>query len=485
MPEDAGGTTPVLLGLALIGVAGLNAAAAGLPLYGDGALYFVEILLDSAPLAPNGRYSAILAQLPLVAAMAVTDEVGVLRHAFSVGYGMLPFLSLLLSWLIVRKAAPRSILFPLLFLVANQVNFSSVSELLMGLYLAWPLVLLAGLRPAARTTLISGLVLAPVLFFLHPLGFALLFFLAWAADTSRQGSQGPRGRHGLLSKVFFLLGFCRLSWSVVGTNAYERAHLDPETAAGYLFPETTAQVVLVLSVLVVGVLVAAACTRSEGAGGTSSGLDAAARGFDNARGRRPWSAAPSPLWPAVVLTLVAGLLVAAEVWVGTGIKLKSAIIFPLVLVLMALALRAVRGARERGGSQPDRSWASTFLLLAVTVAALSFAKAHTWSRATDDLARAMVASAEDCVPHGRDRPVALKCPHMSIVDNWTAPMAALVFRRDEPVALLLPGEGCATLTETGMAFLAPWFARPVGALAQRFGTLRASIPFGAEGLADQ
>jgi hypothetical protein len=86
-------------------------------------------------------------------ATRLTDDVQVLRHIFSLAYAAVPVASLLVCWIPVRDRQPELILL-LLSLVANQINFSSVSELFLSLYLAWPFVLLAVLAPDRRVTLI-------------------------------------------------------------------------------------------------------------------------------------------------------------------------------------------------------------------------------------------------------------------------------------------------------------------------------------------
>ena len=146
----------IAAGFVLLGLSAAVSAAVGLPLYGDGALYFLEMVLEREPLVPNQRFGAVLPQLPLVLTMAMTDQVTFLRHVFCLGYGLLPFLSALTCWLIVRDREPELILFPALFLAANQINFSAVSELLLCLYLGWPFLLFACLQPSGPKIAVFG-----------------------------------------------------------------------------------------------------------------------------------------------------------------------------------------------------------------------------------------------------------------------------------------------------------------------------------------
>jgi hypothetical protein len=452
----SGGIRLIVWGLVLIGAATLAGAIVGLPLYGDGALYFVEILLNDEPLVPNRRYSAVLPQLPVVATMGVTDEVTPLRHAFSLGYALLPFLSLLACWSVVRRNAPGLILYPSLFLVANQINFSAVSELLMGLYLTWPFVLLAAVRPDARATLMVGVVLAPILLFLHPVAFALLLFLAAVGFLVARRPGVDAARWNRLSTVFLGVGLIRLSWSLLGMNAYERFHLGTGPAAGYLLPESAAQTALLAAVMVLGIAVASVALRTDGFRSDEA---------EEFRKRMSYSFRYA-IWPVAGLVAVLGIVVAAEISAGEGIKLKSALVFPLALILMALALLDTPRRTDRGGA---RSQGPLFLLLALTMTTMSVAKTAVWVRSTNDLASAMAESMEPCVPFGPEEPPELQHPHMTAVDSWTAPMTALAFQSGHPLVLLLPGDGCRRLAETGLAGLTSWYEMPLGLLERRFG----------------
>ena len=445
-------------GMLSVGLATIAGAVIGLPLYGDGAFYFVEILLTGEPLIPNGRYSALLPQLPLLAAMALTEKVTLLRHAFSLGYAALPFMSLLACGLVVRETAPWLLLYPALFLVANQINFSAISELLMGLYLAWPLLLLAAVRPGARTTLVFGWMLAPFLLLLHPMAFALQILFGALGLCIAQSSGVNATQWYRLSAAYLGLGLCRLVWSVLGMNSYERSHLEVAPAVAYLMPETATQTALLGAVLVLGLLIATGNVRGVGHGARPTG----------GSWRRHADLSHYALWVSGGLIAVLGLLVAAEILAGEGIKLKSALVFPLALMLMALALLDASRSADSARTRPP---AVLFLLLALTITMLSLAKTAVWMRATDDLADALATSTESCVPFGPEEPPALQYPHMTAVDNWTAPMTALVFQSGHPLVLLLPGDGCSTLAETGIAGLTSWYENPLGRLRQRFGSV--------------
>jgi len=461
----------VAAGFVLFGLSAALSAAVGLPLFGDGALYFLEIVLEREPLVPNQRFGALIPQLPLVLATALTDQVAILRHVFGFAYGLMPFLSALACWLIVRHREPELVVFPALFLAANQINFSAVSELLLCLYLGWPFLLYACLRPSGTKLGILGLMLAPLLFFLHPLAFLLLLFLGACLLFLERTSGMASWRWGSLAALFLGLGLLRLLWSALAVNADERSHLDSELAAYYLFPASVAQTGLLCATLLLGLAMAARLARlpstaSRAADHASSSI-LAIRVQINRLSRL----LAAPAFPLLIgaLTAVLAVGVTMEIQAGGGIKLKSAAVFPLALALMAMAVLVARSTRAQ---RRQATWAPLFLLLCLVATAVNLSKAQVWSRATADLGAAMASSQTACVRFGPEEPQALQHAHMSPIDNWTAPINALIFQTEKPAALLLPEDGCRILAEEQVANLTSWFGRPLGVLEPQFGPFR-------------
>lgn len=446
----------VVLSLGALGFAYGVAALVGLPLYADGAYYFFRLVLDGVPEIPNLRLAAVLPQLPALAATRLTEDVMALRHAFSLGYAALPVLSLLVCWLCVRHAAPALILFPALFLVANQVNLSGVSELLTSLYLAWPFVLLAGLHPHRGITWIYGAALAPLLLLLHPLGFLLLLALAGLAGLNARLHPGTRSIWLGLMAALGTAATLRLLWTLLGANEYERSHGEADEAAYYLMADTPTKALLLMLVLGLGLLLAFA-------------LDA--RGKD----RAIWL--PRGLSLGIFLLPLTGIALGAGWLAGEGIKLKIGAVYPLSLLLMGLAAILAAPLAARTGTtadtrRQDLPWPPWLAACALAIVVATTAKSAAWWTATHGLMNATASSELDCIPLGPQEPYALQWPWMAIVDNWTAPMSALIFRGPWPVPLLLPKDGCQVLKETGEARIHPWILYPRSELEARFGPLR-------------
>jgi len=433
------------LALVLVVVGYAAVAAVGLPLFGDGAHYFVEILLEDEALIPNDRYAAVLPQLPAVLALALTDDPVALRRVFSAGYAVMPVLALLGCWLIVRRRAPALILLPLLSFLALQINFSSVSELMLSLVLSWPAALLLMLRPRWPGTWGYGLLLAPLLALLHPLAFAPALLLAGAALA---GVWHERPWPIMTRVVAVLMAFAalvRLGWTVFGLNAYERAHTQGDSAMDYLLPATDLLALLLALVLLLGGLVGWWLLRPGRALAWAIG---------------------------VVLGVLSFVAVSAGLGFiqGIGIELKAALTFPVGLVLMAITVMVVwRGP----AAVPIQGIARTALVLAVLILLMALSRSVTWWTATHGLADLLASSEATCIPFGPQQPFSLQWPWMAIIDDWTTPMQALAFRDpDWPAPLMLPDDGCARLAADGIARLTSWFAQPIERLEDNFGPLR-------------
>jgi hypothetical protein len=445
-----------VLGLGAIAFALGVGALVGLPLYGDGTFYFFRLIMDGVPEIPNLRLAAVLPQLPAWTATHLTGDVTLLRHLFSLGYASLPLLSLLACWLCVKGPAPALVLFPALFQVANQVNLSGVSELLTSLQLAWPFVLLASLHPSRGITWVYGAALAPILLLLHPLGFLLQFSLAALAGLNARLRTSSRLVWIGLTATFGTAGALRLLWTLLGANAYERSHGGTSEAAYYLSAETPTQALLLLLILVLALMLARALDIKVG----------------NKADRPRWG-----LNLGFLLLPLAGIGLGAGLLAGEGIKLKVGAVFPICLLLMGLAaaLGAPLAARIRSPSAHSAMrlhWGPWFAACALAIVLVTTAKAAAWWTATHGLINATASSGLDCIPFGPEEPYALQWPWMAIVDNWTAPMSALIFRGPWPIPLLLPKDGCLVLTETGMVRIHPWIVYPRAEIESRLGTLR-------------
>jgi hypothetical protein len=178
------------------------------------------------------------------------------------------------------------------------------------------------------------------------------------------------------------------------------------------------------------------------------------------------------LFRCFLLLPLIGVMVAVDILAGEGIKLKAALTFPIGLLLMGLAVAVARSAAGSRRVPGNRSLARLVLVAGLTIALLATAKSAAWWTATHGLMNATASAETPCVPFGPEEPYALQWPWMAIIDDWATPMNALVFRASWAIPLLLPGDGCRRLEETGQAQLSTWIGRLAAQLENRFGPLR-------------
>jgi hypothetical protein len=153
--------------LVLCGVALAIAGWVGGALTFSGANFFFSLVERQALHQPYGRYSTAPFQVPALFASSITSSLAVLRHLFGLGYAIAPFGALLASWLVVRKRAPRLMIWPVIGITV--VCFPGLLCLILESPIvaewAWPLVLLTLVALDDGWTLSAGGVIAVFLFF--------------------------------------------------------------------------------------------------------------------------------------------------------------------------------------------------------------------------------------------------------------------------------------------------------------------------------
>jgi hypothetical protein len=463
---DAPGDLPVrragdvAVGLALFGF--VVVCLVGLPLFADGSVYLFSVATESSPIVPNQRLAATLPQLPAAAAFALGADLPLGRLIFSAGYVAIPVASLLASWWLLRRRAPALLLFVLLSFLALQLNFSGVSELLSALYLTWPLVPAMLLLPGRRWVMAYGLAVGPLLLLLHPLAFLPCFGLALLALLVGDDDAGLTRTWRRIGLWLVGNGLLRLLWTAVGLNEYERGRLNTSSALNYLLTETLAQHLLVAAVLIAVLLAAGALAmKSEVSSGASR------------RTRLPTTASAA--------ALVVSVWVGAELVLGYGVALKSAVTFGIGLLAMTVVAWLVMTRRVPTQEATGPPTAMPILLCGVAILVLLLAKSTAWWTATRSLQNIVASSEAPCIRFDQDEPYALQWPWMNIVDDWAVPFTALAVRpfvsdptgrRWQPVALLLKGDRCDLLRRTGEVRFTGWSSKPFEEVDRAFGPLR-------------
>ncbi|CAN5519841.1 hypothetical protein BH11CYA1_BH11CYA1_03210 [soil metagenome] len=204
-------------------VSALAAAWARLPLTFDGSYYLINLLESRQLVAPHGRLTVALLTLPAQIIVRLTESLEATTTAFCLTYALIPFISILACWLIVRKTQIELMIWPIISIgllsAASQTN--QLSENLIACQLAWPL-LLNVLTNKGRLATTLSLLFAGFLILLHPVSIVFLGIASVASFLVRERGQ----RAALIYTLGLLaLALCRLAQLLFTSNDYEQAML--------------------------------------------------------------------------------------------------------------------------------------------------------------------------------------------------------------------------------------------------------------------
>jgi hypothetical protein len=277
-------------------------------------------------------------------------------------------------------------------------------------------------------------------------------------------------------------GASRVAWSAVGLSEhYEQRMLTPDGAAFYVLTVTWGQHLLLGAVTVLGLSWAGWLW----AGVCSCGVEGRTDGAAPARLLR---------WATLLLLPLLVAVVAQEMLWGQGVRLKAAITVLAGFVLMAAAgligvwRRPATVDPSRSGAGPAPAAvgrlgpaAAPLLMALLGISALLMVKSVAWWTATRGLQTIVAESDAPCVTLTREAPYGLQWPWMAIIDDWNAPMNALIFRPRlrnpvsgelAPISLLLPNNSCDWLALVPEVYPTAWLSVPWDRVEQRFGPLR-------------
>ena len=469
------------------------AAAVRLPLFQDGASYLVEIMTDGSAVRHH-RYAVLLVQAPAIAALKISahlglDPVGQLRWTsalFNAAYALAPAVAMAWSWVLVRDRDRRLMVWPALLLLLNQVNFSSVSEILMAVQFACPLMLAAcqsRLRPRDYLTIA---LLLPVVVTLHAL--TLLLLLGTAAGLlvrARVGAQTSRMSRRL-ALLFAAAAIVRLLIDAFTLTDYEHEMLAPPQVAAYFAfsPEAAA---FLAALVLLGLAHGVATVRRApalpplfvvlaiaGLALAGANVFAAAQ-----RGEAPHAAFATPL---IVIAMATAATVrlwrARDVagWTRTGLvaawwtaaattsswlvldlfPLKSGTTVAIGALILALIGRDSLLVERADSATWRRLLTANFILL---FALMLMGKAATWHSATERLDQARASQGGACVE--RRQASWLRQPPFTILDNWALPSLSMVSPSAGTTRLVLEAGDCAVLRRDGLLVIDPWSRAPV------------------------
>lgn len=207
----------------------LLSAIVGLQLFQDGSSYLLEVLITHSAIR-HDRWSALLFQSPTIFLIKTLYRfeidplvmLPIVRLGFNINYALTPFISLFLSWLVVRKKREELFIWAvLIILFVNLVNFSWVSELLISVQLACPLLLAMLQNPNHKTYWTLFFFLTLFLFFLHPLVITIYVVLAFASAYIAYRRPEDRRAATWSTSLFLLVAVARGVYSFFTLSLYE------------------------------------------------------------------------------------------------------------------------------------------------------------------------------------------------------------------------------------------------------------------------
>src|SRR5688500_3794218 len=245
---------PVLLAL-------IASAIVNLQLFQDGGSYLFEILQINSAAIRHNRISVVLIQAPTIFFIklvrrfpgGIDEHLSLIRIVFSLSYALLPFLALLLSWLVVRKRNESLFVWAaLIILFINLVNFSGVSELLISIQLSCPLMLASVLIPRTSFLWVLIAILLPFIFFLHPL--VAVLFITMAIGNIYVGYKKPEVRSATWRTASMLVaaGILKLMLNIYSLSNYENSFLEKKGMNEYILDTSIENKFLLVVSIIIG-----------------------------------------------------------------------------------------------------------------------------------------------------------------------------------------------------------------------------------------
>lgn len=423
----------------LVGLASLLAAAVNLQLFQDGASYLVEVIVSGSAVR-HGRSAVGLIQLPSIVSLKALTRLGVdpfvkmavERVVFCLNYAAVPLIALVLSWLVAgHRRRELFVWSALIILFVNLVNFSWVSELLIAMQLACPLMLACFIRPQSVWTWMLAGLLGALMFSLHPLASVMLLALAVGTIWAGWGAPARQRAALALGALASIAAGLRVAVSLKGMGDYERSMTQPANAVEYLFITPLPNMFFLVCALAIG--------------------------FNQLR--RPSSQSAHVRYTDTGVALAATAVLIAHFFFGVRnfpLKTGLAVLAAAILILLAAA-----DARQPVAPVERAHRLRLVVVLAACFAAVVAVKSGMW-HATLTRVEHLVASAErGCLDRATDSLRWLDRRPFRIVNSWALPSLVLVRQVGAPAKFLLAEGDCERLRDTGRMQVDPWANLPL------------------------
>jgi hypothetical protein len=373
-------------------------------------------------------------------------------------------------------------------LLLNLVNFSWVSEILIALHLACPLMMASCQSRRRWIDNATVFILTPVIFMLHAL--VPMLFLGVAAGAMRRASLSrcDRERSLRLAMLFMCAGAARLVYNVWTMTSYEQEMSGPAAIAEY-FSFSTENGAFLIVILLMALAMSSHQVRQSRAllplslsaaaascAMTIHNLNLAVITADAARETwlamslmiatallavlrlgRPSSVEP---WARGVLAALwaAALAITSEMMVLAQYPLKSGSTVALgaILLFSMGSDKAEEAANGCSGARHSFIKSSAFIF-----ALILCVKASIWHAAVERLNKWLMTRAEVCSERTEPSLRWVNRVPNTIINNWSLPSLSVVTPRPSKARIILESEDCAVLKRSGAVQIDPWTKLPL------------------------
>ena len=423
-------------------------AIVNIQLFQDGGSYLFEILQIKSAAIRHHRISVVLIQLPTIFLIkvlgkffgGVNDHLSIIRIVFSLSYSMVPFLSLLLSWLIVRKRNEGLFIWAaLIILFINLVNFSGVSELLISLQLSCPLMLASILIPRTRFFWVMTGTLLPFIFFLHPL--VVVLFITMAVGIMYVGYKEPEKKTATRQLVIILgtAAILKLMLNIYSLSTYETSFLETKGMNEYIL-ETSLEnkISLLISLLIgTGILIGKYQLKFKRFASTFISSKRAYSLF-------------------MLLTVIAGVLLVLQ-YSYREFPLKTGL--SMLASLIVLLMMAFDSVKKTTGIETFHRFRLT-TVLAIIFSLVIASKAFIWQSSIHQLRQSISKSESGCLELDTENFKWLDKSPYKIINTWALPSLALIEQDMQPRKLLLEKGSCKIYQDSGVVKFDEWTLMP-------------------------
>ena len=200
--------------VAILAAAGVFVAWTDAPMIWDGSYQFAFSLIQQKPYFYLTRFHSYILWVPMVWLSHVTSNLAVLKMAYGLPFTLAPAASVLMSWWVVRRRAPRLILWAIFGAAAAPLpgQIFIINDSIFQQHMFWPVFL--GMLVALDWPLMLLVGVLLVFQFSHQIGLVLLSGGAGAAAVLALEDREHRRQLLLKAAVGFALAGVAL-WKII------------------------------------------------------------------------------------------------------------------------------------------------------------------------------------------------------------------------------------------------------------------------------